>query len=291
MQPKNETGIDQLVEGYTPAKIENERNIEVVGADSIGAALKKYQHLLTIIDYFERKEVAQILKETTPELFTSEEINTLLPGTAEFQDYLGYSWYTAMFINQLLKNSYQQGNTQFNLEVRNLPALEGLGHSLIGTEEKPISLTIHGDVGNYCGKYAQHSNFNLNGNAGDYCGESAQYACFNIEESTENSCGEQSRHSIFKIKKDTGKYLGKASVDGKFLVEGKAGESVGCDSKKSFFYVVGEMERNSDLIGGRADNSTFKTPNPKTLKNLRDGLGRGENKFIFILYGKEIVLE
>lgn len=287
MSSSEQHGIEKLVGGYTSGRLEVERNLQVVGREFIGL-LEKYVHVLDQVPHLDDGDITKIIGRMITDVLLPAEINDFLQATGIAKEKTKYAWYTGNFITQLIKNSYQQGNNDFHLEVSNLPSLDCVGQELRGTGVKRFHLSINGDVGNKCAIQSRYADFEIKGNTGDECGHSSEDVNFNIRGNVGNSCGYSTKRSWYTIHGDAGTNLGRSSGNSTFFITGNAGKDFAAYSVESTFNISGKVGDNS---ADSVSNSTFKSSNPETCKALKKGIYVNKSsKLILLLYGQEIAL-
>ena len=125
------------------------------------------------------------------------DINLFLQQTRDYEHHANYSDSTGYFITQLIQDSYNQGNNNFEIDVNALKPVDNLAANISGTKERTVNIIIKGKVGNWCGFGAQHTTFTIE-KAENWCGWEAQHSIFTIEEAG-NWCGKNAKHSTFTI--------------------------------------------------------------------------------------------
>ncbi len=188
-------GIDSLVSGYTPGKVEEKKETCVVGECDYLKLFKKYINtqplypylklLLSMGSYTERvKYIDEIL--TPSEICSFVNLIEVHPHGC-----------SGLFISRLIQNSYDAGYNDFSLNTQNLK-LEYLGAELCGSKNKKISLSIEGDAGYECGLNAKHIHLTLHGDAGTYLGHRAVRSIFTIHGLIQRPFGYASSGCVFR---------------------------------------------------------------------------------------------
>ena len=134
-------------------------------------------------------------EKNVPEIVLPCDINIFLQQTREYEDHANYLS-TGFFVSQLIQNSYDAGNNNFELDVNALKPIDNLVSSVSGTKERVVRVVIKGETGIFCGFGAQHSIFTIK-KAGDWYACKVNYSTFIIEKAGE-SCGFEAQNSIFK---------------------------------------------------------------------------------------------
>ncbi len=145
-------GIDDLAKKYSPQKVEEEK--EIIINPNLDPIYKKY------LQYEDIKYIKKFTKKMLPEIISPEDINTFVrlvkPGIY-FRLAMGH------FLSRLIQNSYDDGNNNFLLDLKQLPKVNYLGSAFTGTEENPLTVTVEGDVGwNLCHD-ARNANLTIHG--------------------------------------------------------------------------------------------------------------------------------
>ena len=171
--------FDEFLVGYEPGQLEETRKVQTVGSD-LSELMRKYELVLDDSDLLFGAAWKDFIyhNQKITEFLTQAEINSFLQTTKQYEDYPNYNWNTGMFLSCLIQISYNHGYNHFFLDTKNVSTISGLAAFIIGQEQKPIHITIHGNVGNSLGNCAQHSIFTLNGSALEMCGFGAYKSIF-----------------------------------------------------------------------------------------------------------------
>ena len=296
---KKGKGIDDLFRGFDAEKPEEEKPIEVVGADRFKALTAAYERLLEVETIPEADE--EMEKMTL--VLTPNDINAFLQTIFRYEQNIKYSWRTGELISKLIQNSYNAGYNDFNLSTVNLKKIHDVGIELKGRKEQPIRITVIGNTGDHCGirsknliyhiqgntgdNYghrsedsiftvqgntsntcgwgAKNSTFNIQGNTGNSCGASSENLTVHIQGSAGTVCGYQSIDSTYNIQGSTADRCGFRSVNSAFCIKGDTGSDCGSVSRKSIFKIQGKI---GDKCGNDAEHSIFKTSNKETLEKM-----------------------
>lgn len=162
---RREKGIDDLVRGYTPNKLDVE---STVTGTAFGSLYEKYAAWLNV--HFEDIEMMGTFLDTVIEVLTPPQINAFLQGTIKYEEHERYHVHTGDFISRLIKNAYDVGYNDFTLDMPH--PIEEIAVDLHGTAAKPLNITINGDVGMCCGEVSEYLSLTLYGNA-------KEESCFN----------------------------------------------------------------------------------------------------------------
>jgi len=279
-------GIESLVRA---SQVEEVREIEASKNFFIGLHEIFVRGLEMQVPIFEFRSARNIL--------TPNQINKFLQNTMTYENHYAYSETTGLFISQLLQNSYDAGINNFTLNTTQLKDIHYLGREIKGTPEKPINITVIGNIGEVLGNRSQYSRFNIEGSAGKNCGNSSQNATYNITGNTEDRCGSESElsqfnitgstgylcgysstNSTYKISENTKSHCGDHSTNSTFEIKGNAGDECGNSATNSTFKISGEIGMSSGTL---ARKTTYQTPNKETLTKLLKDVPEG-NKIIFI---------
>ncbi len=159
-------GIDTIVSGYSPGKVEEGKEIMHSGG--------KYQAFITdFVDYLTHGDPWFGPKKHSISEFsiTPEEINELLPYLAKFEGHQNYLRSIGKFIDELMTLACEGGHTNFVLNTKGFIPIDSLGAFVYFSikHDKPLNFEFTGDVGSYCGVYANNSEYIIHGNVGNYC--------------------------------------------------------------------------------------------------------------------------
>ena len=121
--------LEESLNGHTGGTIESERLVEVVGENELRDILDQYKEFLDknlIFNYqgsaFDAEDVSyafDLVKRT----LTPEEINNFLQLTAICDDHPLYWSNTSLFLSGLIQESYNDGNSSFDLNFGIIPKI------------------------------------------------------------------------------------------------------------------------------------------------------------------------
>ena len=187
---KPSSGIEELVDKDSGKEIV----ATPVVVDRFEELKKKYEQFLMVEDGFIEKR-----KNNMKEVLLPCEINIFLQQTREYENHKNYGWSTGHFISQLVQNSYNAGNNNFELDMNSLKPINNIASHVTGTDERKVNIIIKGEAGDWCGYFARHFTFTIK-KAGSECGYLAKQCTFTIEKAG-SWCGCQAEHSTFTIEK------------------------------------------------------------------------------------------
>ncbi|MFH1637758.1 MAG: hypothetical protein ABIB71_05020 [Candidatus Woesearchaeota archaeon] len=258
--------VDDFLKGYSKLETPEERmegkvegEVMFEGFDEL---IRQYEEILAI-DNFEDQE------QESPEIMGvlgPERINVFLQATVKYEQHENYSGNTGLFITQLIQNSHDSGNNKFTLNTKALSKeIDNICSGLKGKGNNLLEIIIDGKVGDLCSAQATNmGKLHIGGNAGDWCGYSAK----NIKK--------------IYMGGNAGSWCGAWAENIKEVyIGGNAGYNFGWEAKNiGQLYIVGNAEEG---CGEKAENSTFKTPNKETLRQLKNHVPKKlGNKLSFI---------
>ena len=138
--------------------------------DRFADLTKKYEEFLMDKDTW--------LKDHVREIILPCDINIFVQQTRKCEDHKNYEQNTGLFISQLIKNSYEAGNNEFELDVGSLKPINGLASNVSGREKQKVRIVIKGKTGDGCGRDVRYSIFTIE-EAGYLCGYGARNSTFN----------------------------------------------------------------------------------------------------------------
>ncbi len=144
--------IEGLVGRYSPKKVEEEKEVE--NNPNIAAALSRYQEWINS----PHDDLVQINEMDI--ILTPLQIKSILEVATSSNHHLHRN-YSGYFISKLVQNSYDEGYNNFNFSWSG--ELYSLPYRGKGTEERPLFITIRGDVGFAFANYNEHSIITLHG--------------------------------------------------------------------------------------------------------------------------------
>ena len=176
---KKGKGIDDVVRGIAPGRVEDERLIEVVGESQLVELLEKFGKYLDFMfvrrgrDNTNPFEIMEILVGLDYTL-TPLQLDGFLQSTFMYENHNAYVDYTGLFIDYLLHKSIKAGHREFTFNTNSLPAMNlfcsGFNGSkqqpISGSEQEPILLNINGDVGRNSCQYTHHVSATVSGSVG-----------------------------------------------------------------------------------------------------------------------------
>ena len=189
-------GIDEILKGQTPGKLDVEKEPAVARREEFETLLLKYELALEL-DISPREKYLREMKKTVGVL-TPEEIDLFLQTTVRYENHEKYCSSTGYFISRLIQDSYDAGHNDFTLNTKGLRGLDKLCTELKGKKKNPLKVTINGNAGNCCGEDSKRSLFYIEGNAGDDCGRVSKKSVFCVSGDVGSKCGSWSKKSTFK---------------------------------------------------------------------------------------------
>ena len=187
---KKGKGINDVVRGITPGRVEDERRVEVVDENEFSELMDKCFKFVDDDNYRHLYDPDKLRASLRGYVLTPSQINYFLQATIELESCKGYAHSVCRFMRPLIQNSYDAGHNGFTLNTKDLPLIGSVGWSLKGTEDRLLMLGVEGDAGNILGLGARHACFTLNGNyVGDNLGSTAFYSTFilNVEDTGKDS--------------------------------------------------------------------------------------------------------
>ena len=220
-------------------------------------------------------------------------INLFLQQTREYEHHPKYQIHTGYFISQLIQNSYNAENNDFELDMNSLKVMNNVVSNVSGTKERMVRVVITGEIGDECGYQVQHSTLTIEkvgrgfgqnaqssiftiGEAGDRCGAWAKHSTFTIGKAG-GDCGHFATRSTFTIE-EAGYICGQGAHRSTFTI-GEAGYRCGYLAEHSTFII----EKAGDLCGREAKNSTFKTHNPLQYEQFKEFAPQDTGNTIYLL--------
>ncbi len=158
-------GIENLVSGYSPGKVEEEQKAIITGDRALSEAMDAYEKYLT------NDEMMNI------EPLTPGEITEFIPLTAAYEGTPGFSIRTGLFIKYLVAVSYANEYNDFIINTRILPKMNYLERGWDGILPELLRIDINGDSKGFVNR-TRHVDFGLWG--GDYAFEDVEDSIFTI---------------------------------------------------------------------------------------------------------------
>ncbi len=241
-------------------------------------------------------------------------INNILLDIAAFEAGDEFANRAGPFISALVHVAYNQNHNNFEINVRHLNTpINWLGTHVIGTEERPLKLSMQGDFGRLCALLCKRADITLEGTAYDGFGESAKYSKVKVFGGVGPNFGANADHSEFFIignvveqyystSRHPGGSIGMRAKDSKYKIIGKAGTSCLWEAKRCEAEIIGDLEdgcalgaedctviirgkAKANLLASEAKNSVFKCTDRDTLETIRKQASTGCR--LYLLKGKE----
>ncbi len=297
-------GIDTLVSGYSPGKVEEETAIITEGSAALSEAVDHYTSWgkpslasASIKKLWPKIKVRTILKP--------EEIAAFLRISEIHED--THSNVTSVFISKLVQNSFDAGYNDFRLSGE-LQYFSDLPYKFKGREDKLLKVVMDDGAPYKCGNraeyievyaqhhcssnlgsYSKHSKYHVAGDIiGRGLGAYAQNSEFIVQGNGGSHVGQGAKESKFTIKKSVKHNLGQNSVYSEYTVT-NCTRFFGCLAQYCTFTIRGNIHKSSiGNIGRGAVGCTFKAEVKSTLEELKN-VPPG-NRIVFIDKGKEEVV-
>ena len=264
----SDDGLDDLIRRHTAQRPDERKEIEVVGKNKLGELWVKYERALNIVDSLKVDIIESYLDEAIDDVLTPSQIEEFFRLTIAYENNEHYQKCTKLIINELIQNSYNADNNGFVLNTNELAKpIDDLCANLRGTHNKPINITINGDVGYYFCSQGKFLSVTINGNTGDICNYYGSNSSFIINGNAKSISG------IFCS----------------FIVNGDV-ERIDTDidfQSSSSYTINGEVKDQEFSV--YATRHVYKTSNPKTLDVFlrRIPIFRGHNIYFIDEEGNE----
>ncbi len=232
-------GIDNLVSGYSPRKVEEEKEFSHTDES-------KFNSLFNELEFFmERMFEEKIKTGHINQILTPNEIEAFLFFSRKYEKRQTYAPAIGSLLNILIQNSYNAGHNNFQLNPYYLKKyVRDIGW-FSGSKEEPLLITLRGRFGDHTAEGLKYVNLALHKNTGNLFGAHSEDSKITLH----GDCGHHSAHHL------------KASH---FTVYGKCGEFSGNNAQRCTF-LLAEVERG---FGYTSKDCTFKTTNEDTIVNL-----------------------
>jgi glutamate synthase domain-containing protein 3 len=156
------------------------------------------------------------------------------------------------FVNKIVQQSYDNGHSQFT--IHNKKPHDWIGRELAGTTERPITLSIHGDNGDYCGYEIKNASIVIKGNNGNNCVNRCTNTKIAIAGNNGIECGSWSLNVNINIAGDNGQNCGCGTKNSHLTIAGNNGHDCGWYSSNTIFVIGGN---NGDNCGYDSENMTI----------------------------------
>ena len=262
----SDDGLDDLIRRHTAQRPDERKEIEVVGKNKLGELWVKYERALNIVDSLKVDIIEYYVDRAIDDVLTPSQIEEFFRLTIAYENNKHYQKCTKLIINELILNSYSADNNGFVLNTNELAKpIDELCANLRGTQNKPINITINGDVGNYFCSRGEFLSVTINGNTGDICNDGGSNSSFIIKGNAKSISGSSCS----------------------FIVNGSVKKMYIDIGYSSSYTINGEVKDQEFSV--YATRHVYKTSNPKTLDVFlrRIPIFRGHNVYFIDEEGNE----
>ena len=183
-------GLDDLIRRQTARKPEDRKAIEVIGERKFGELWVKYERALNSVDSLKVDIIEYYVDRAIDDVLTPSQIEEFFRLTIAYENNKHYQKCTKLIINELIQNSYNADNNGFVLNTNELAKpIDDLCANLRGTHNKPINITINGDVGYYFCSQGKFLSVTINGNTRDICNDYGSSSSFIINGNAKSIAG------------------------------------------------------------------------------------------------------
>lgn len=117
---------------------------------------------------------------------------------ADYEDKRGFAWVTGQYISALVGKSHSYDNNNFQLEFRHLGKTIDYVLGFVCPEERPLRVSVFGNVGRFCGLNAKNLRLTIRGDVGGQLAYGAKDSKFKIFGETDLGAGWCAENSVFK---------------------------------------------------------------------------------------------
>ena len=167
---------------------------------SVEDVLKRYEEAVLGDSDNVLEVVSSLRRHNIKDVLMPEELNEFLQATKRFAEHDHYN-ITGLFMSQLIQNSYDAGNTEFTLDVKDRPMIHALGQNLRGTPTRPLVLNIDGAAGHLCARDSCYVEINVSGDAESDFGAYVRCSALNVGGEPGPFLGVGARNSTFTVGK------------------------------------------------------------------------------------------
>ena len=198
---KKGKGIDDVVRGITPGRVENERLIEQVGP-CFGDIMERMRMFLDdSSDMYQQRKGGNIVEcggYADGLVLTPSQIEAFLKSTVVYETHNNYR-YGSFFINRLIQNSYGAGNNGFVLvDCEPGFGLYGLPQNLKGEKGRLMKIDHNGRLAEkLTGTLCEHVELVIHGRATKYIAQAGRNSTFVFMKGYESACGDNSEDCRF----------------------------------------------------------------------------------------------
>jgi hypothetical protein len=259
----SESSIDELF-GYTASDVENEGKIEGSNYD-FTQLLETFENSLGHLHIFVPTDILNPI-----------EINSFIFETRRFQDDISYSNCLSNFLGKLIQNSYLSGHNNFHLDLTNMNPPDSLMRAVECCEERPLRMTINGNVGAYFGSLSENIFAKIYGDCGYLLGNGSSNMNVEITGDVNFKLASSSNNFDGIINGDIAWDSLYSAIDGKIKVNGKCGANFAYCAK-NLNATISDVKNLRDFCY-HIENSQIKTENRNVIANFLDHL-RSNGKY------------
>ncbi len=204
---KKGSGIDNLVSGYCPGKVDKEKIISV--DNHVGGLYKKYQTAVESHDFTKINQIVRFitLSDDVDDVFSPEEISGIFDTFQKLvnngENDLG------VFISKLLQNSYDAGYNNFSLSVSS--KVFSLGSYIRGNEDRLLVLGVAGQDIPGGGGSTRYVSYRFQ-NESPIVGWGARDSQF-VFYGSAKACGNKAKRCEFIFRGEVGRFVGMDALD------------------------------------------------------------------------------
>jgi formylmethanofuran dehydrogenase subunit C len=229
-------GLDGMF-GYTTDDVETQREITHICDPDMQ---RIYGECNSFLDY----DVLSAVNSDIETVVLPSQINEFVQNGKIFSEHENYSNIFGIYISKLVKNSYDDGNNDFVLDLENVPLFDHLFLCLKGRGTKnDIDIIVNGNVGSNFAKSSMFLQVTLNGDADDSFGFNSNYLTAHIKGNVKDYFGIVSNHMHALIEGNVGDKLGN-SFYSNFVVGGDVGDNFGYHTQELESVVRGKIGSN-----------------------------------------------
>ncbi len=217
-------------------KVELDRSLE----DTLDKILKNFRRSMTANSWRLQNSEEDYIYNSAMRLISLHTINqahidSFIFMLRDYRQEENFKKTAGIYLTAMVRVAYLQGSDSVSLALTLLEEkIDGFGKYLEARKNKPISISIIGNLGDYClwecayvnakvagnagkllGGFAQFSNIDVYGDVGEGCAYDAWESSFKIVGAADNSFGEWAKHTTLKCtNKDSVKFIRRRICEG-----------------------------------------------------------------------------
>ncbi len=287
---KKSTGLDELLERYVPQVHEMPTPVHADRNPMYDVLLQKWKFILENYPRLDivhpgQKQVYGRITAYVEEVLHPQQFPALLAALMPSESHAYFHRYAGLVLSRLIQNSYDANHNHFILPLSVFPVLNYIGSFLRGTDEKPLSLLIRGNLGYGAFSESRYVVSMVEGDAGENVAESSRHGIIRIMGNTGENCGIRTCGVGILVTRSTGLNCGIESDGSRVIIEENCG-GFGDYARHTTYTLHGKLQSRKTIRG--VEDCTYRVSDRKLAESLLRRLPP-HNKVVYLAEKKEEV--